>query len=162
MVTISNQTTHYNGLSTDTKPTGGRNGDAFCEIDTGKIYKWNAAGDEWVEQPASGGSGGGTSSSKYTATVETRDNIFGAFFDKEDVDAIVADFFNGKVVRLELPEEQAYLCYHCVLEVTAVSELINGTYNINFYCSNAGSYTVDVGGLQNAASGDYYVEIYVD
>lgn len=63
MVTINNQTTHYNGLSTDTKPTEGRNGDTFVEIDTGKTYLWNADGSEWVEQPASGGGGGEESGS---------------------------------------------------------------------------------------------------
>lgn len=37
MVTVSNATNEYNGLSTDTKPTYGvRNGSLFVEIDTGK------------------------------------------------------------------------------------------------------------------------------
>lgn len=42
----------YCGLSTDDKTTiDAENGDEFYEIDTGKIYKFNATSGEWVEQP---------------------------------------------------------------------------------------------------------------
>lgn len=42
----------YCGLSTDDKTTiNAENGDEFYEIDTGKIYKFNATSGEWVEQP---------------------------------------------------------------------------------------------------------------
>jgi len=39
----------YRGLSTDTKPTGSINGAAFIEIDTGKVYLFDAAGETWNE-----------------------------------------------------------------------------------------------------------------
>lgn len=40
----------YYGLSTDTKPTVVGNGSAFIEMDTGKIYFFNAAeGGGWIE-----------------------------------------------------------------------------------------------------------------
>ena len=37
----------YYGLSTDTKPAAG-NGDAFIEMDTGKVYFYDAESD-WTE-----------------------------------------------------------------------------------------------------------------
>lgn len=40
----------YRGLSTDSKPTEGViNGAAFIEIDTGKVYLFDATGAEWYE-----------------------------------------------------------------------------------------------------------------
>ena len=39
------------GLHTDTKPTTGIiNGSIFSEVDTGKVFFFNEAGVEWVEQ----------------------------------------------------------------------------------------------------------------
>ena len=38
------------GLSTDTKPTEGvANGSTLIEMDTGKVYMFNEAGEEWLE-----------------------------------------------------------------------------------------------------------------
>lgn len=51
----------YCGLSTDDKATiSAYNGDEFYEINTGKYYKYNQVSNEWVEQPTSGGGGGGS------------------------------------------------------------------------------------------------------
>ena len=52
------------GTSSDTKPTSGiAMGSLFVEVDTGKTYLFNedetTPGNEWVEQNASSGSGGG-------------------------------------------------------------------------------------------------------
>lgn len=60
MVTVSNLTDEYNGLSTDTKPTDGvRNGSVFIEIDSGKIYFYDEENSEWHEYiPASPDSDG--------------------------------------------------------------------------------------------------------
>jgi hypothetical protein len=53
MVTVSNLTNEYNGLSTDTKPIEGvRNGSKFVEIDTGKVYMFDEEGKTWIEQPS--------------------------------------------------------------------------------------------------------------
>lgn len=51
--TVSESTTMF-GLSTDTKPTGTGviNGSAFIEMDTSKIYFYNATGEQWVEWSA--------------------------------------------------------------------------------------------------------------
>lgn len=60
MVTINNFDTNsvgilasgdYRGLSTDTKPVGVNvgNGSSFIEIDTGKIFLYDAEGEEWNE-----------------------------------------------------------------------------------------------------------------
>ena len=47
-VATVNQT--YYGLSTDSKPTSGvGNGSCFIEMDTGKVYFFNAAGNAWIE-----------------------------------------------------------------------------------------------------------------
>lgn len=48
------------GLSTDTKPTGMSvgNGWSFIEMDTGKVFFYNAADEEWLEFAGSGGGGG--------------------------------------------------------------------------------------------------------
>lgn len=39
----------YRGLSTDTKPVGAINGSAYIEIDTGKVYLFDATGETWNE-----------------------------------------------------------------------------------------------------------------
>lgn len=40
----------YYGLSTDSKPTTGvGNGSIFIEMNTGKVYFFNAAGNVWIE-----------------------------------------------------------------------------------------------------------------
>lgn len=53
MVTMSsyeNGVPEYVGLSTDQKPTEGvPNGATFFEMNTGKVYFFNAAGSTWVE-----------------------------------------------------------------------------------------------------------------
>lgn len=41
----------FSGLSTDTKPTLDiGTGSIFTEVDTGKVFFFNAASSEWVEQ----------------------------------------------------------------------------------------------------------------
>lgn len=48
----------YYGLSSDDKPTGtALNGRAFVEMDTSKIYHYDAEHEEWVEWGS--GNGGG-------------------------------------------------------------------------------------------------------
>lgn len=39
----------YRGLSTDTKPTSCGNGSVFIEMDTGKIYFFDASTGDWLE-----------------------------------------------------------------------------------------------------------------
>lgn len=39
----------YYGLSTDAKPETALNGMAFIEMDTGKIYFFDASAGEWLE-----------------------------------------------------------------------------------------------------------------
>lgn len=48
----------YYGLSTDTKPGGtALNGRAFIEMDTSKLYFYNAESDTWEEWPGGSSSG---------------------------------------------------------------------------------------------------------
>ena len=42
------RTVNY-GTSEDAKPTNGRNGDAFIEMDTSKGYLYSDASETWVE-----------------------------------------------------------------------------------------------------------------
>ena len=46
------------GISTDTKPSEVSNGSCFVEIDTSKVYFYNAEGDSWVEWSEDSHSGG--------------------------------------------------------------------------------------------------------
>lgn len=48
--TVSEPTTYY-GLSTDSKPTGASvsNGSCFIEMDTGKLYFYDAVDSQWRE-----------------------------------------------------------------------------------------------------------------
>lgn len=46
----SKQTDEYVGLSTDTKPTDARNGSSFYEMDTKKMFLFDAEHGQWLEQ----------------------------------------------------------------------------------------------------------------
>ena len=39
----------YYGLHDDEKPTDALNGAAFIEMDTGKLFFYDAAGERWIE-----------------------------------------------------------------------------------------------------------------
>ena len=39
----------YAGLSTDSKPEISENGSAFIEMDTGKLYFYDASGEQWLK-----------------------------------------------------------------------------------------------------------------
>lgn len=43
----------FYGLSTDSKPEDVANGSAFIEMDSGKLYFYDAAGEQWNEWGAS-------------------------------------------------------------------------------------------------------------
>ena len=50
------QYVEFAGLSTDTKPTNGiATGSLFHEVDTTKVFAYDEAGEEWVEQMEFGG-----------------------------------------------------------------------------------------------------------
>lgn len=49
MVTVHGaNNTNYKGLSTDTKPVGGANGDLFIEMDTSTSYLYDEQNAEWI------------------------------------------------------------------------------------------------------------------
>lgn len=52
MITVHNESYHYDGLSTDTKPTDESvpNGTIIHEIDTGDNYQFNKDAGTWVKQ----------------------------------------------------------------------------------------------------------------
>ena len=43
----------YYGLSTDEKPESANNGSRYIEMDSGKVYLYDADGSEWLEVGAS-------------------------------------------------------------------------------------------------------------
>ena len=45
----TNQPHNYFGLSMDEKPVAVNNGSLYIEMDTGKIYLYDAEGAEWLE-----------------------------------------------------------------------------------------------------------------
>lgn len=54
MVSNANMIMRYRGLSDDTKPTDGvPNGSDFLEIDTGKVWYYDAEGETWIDPTAS-------------------------------------------------------------------------------------------------------------
>lgn len=66
------------GLSTDTKPTTGiANGSIFIEMDTGKVYFFDAANGEWAVFSGSGGGGGGGGDSDFSTAEVTFTNNTG-------------------------------------------------------------------------------------
>lgn len=42
----------FRGLSTDTKPTNAINGQTFLEIDTGKMWIYDAENSQWIDYTA--------------------------------------------------------------------------------------------------------------
>lgn len=54
MTVVNTQPPTYYGLSTETKPTTNvENGSSFVEMDTGKLYFYDTAGEQWIEWGAS-------------------------------------------------------------------------------------------------------------
>jgi len=54
MVKTMNMSDCFAGLHDDSKPTGVANGSVFIEMDTSKVYMFNADSGEWVEIGGSG------------------------------------------------------------------------------------------------------------
>lgn len=48
MVKPTNMADCFAGLAADTKPSGVYNGSAFIEMDTGKVYFYDAENDLWI------------------------------------------------------------------------------------------------------------------
>ena len=77
------------GLSTDTKPTGVSvgNGWSFIEMDTGKVFFYNAEDNEWLEFAGSGGGGGQGGSNvlivNYDVTTQALDKTWKEIHDAE-------------------------------------------------------------------------------
>lgn len=52
MVSNDRMIMHYRGLSTDDKPTDAPNGSDFLEMDTGKMWYFDAENSQWVDPTA--------------------------------------------------------------------------------------------------------------
>lgn len=49
MVKLMNMSDCFAGLHDDEKPTGVYNGSCFIEMDTGKVYFYDAENSQWIE-----------------------------------------------------------------------------------------------------------------
>lgn len=47
---VGSPSSEWYGLSTDTKPTDAFNADPFYEMDTGKVFLFDAENSVWIEQ----------------------------------------------------------------------------------------------------------------
>lgn len=47
---VGSPSSEWYGLSTDTKPTDAFNADPFLEMDTGKVFLFDAENKVWIEQ----------------------------------------------------------------------------------------------------------------
>ena len=52
MVSNDRMIMHYRGLSSDTKPDASPNGSDFLEIDTGKVWYFDADSGDWLDPTA--------------------------------------------------------------------------------------------------------------
>lgn len=52
MVSNTNMAMHYRGMQDDTKPTDAPNGSDFLEMDTGKMWYFDADSSTWVDPTA--------------------------------------------------------------------------------------------------------------
>ena len=109
------------GLSTDDKPTGLNigNGWSFIEMDTGKVYFYNAADSEWIEFAGSGGGGQGgnsvlvvheTWSDEYTAVLDkTAAEILAAYpFVSKEFDTSADGGYVGKSMLTQYSSENGH------------------------------------------------------
>ena len=96
----TNLSTEYIGLSTDTKPTMDvRNGSTFVEMDTRKLFAWDAQGKQWIEQAfAGGGNSGGGGSDDEETTVTIFDNDVELAYDSHD------GFWDGNITPENVPD----------------------------------------------------------
>ena len=53
MVSNTNMAMHYRGLSGDEKPANAPNGSEFLEMDTGKVWYFDADSEDWIDPTAS-------------------------------------------------------------------------------------------------------------
>ena len=98
-------------VADDTKPTGGSiaNGSRLIEIDTGKVYFFNAEDGEWDEFAAGGGGGGGGGAGLFTVTFTITEEFDTGYYystmDKTMVEILTAHTA-GQMVRgvVHLPD----------------------------------------------------------
>lgn len=113
------------GLSRDSKPTNAGNGWIFSEIDTGKIYIFDAENSTWREwSGGSGGGGGGSDSSVLVVHYvegtldKTWQEIYDAFVSGKVVSMLVDDggnyFFAIATNIFDLDGESYYVYFSFV------------------------------------------------
>lgn len=112
MITTSNMTTEYRGLSTDSKPTEARNGDLYIEIDTGSLYIYDEENDEW-DEVTSGGSSPPSGGLEWVTTFEQQ----GTFEESDDnMECTITlseppeepPFYNNSPVKISIDSLSSY------------------------------------------------------
>lgn len=101
------------GLSTDTKPTGVSvgNGWSFIEMDTGKIYFYDAESETWLEFGQSGGGGGNASVTITNNGAEGFTLTIPSIYDGEVYNTLDWEDIDGSAVEVVLTNGSATLSY---------------------------------------------------
>lgn len=126
------------GLSTDTKPTGVSvgNGWSFIEMDTGKVFFYNAEDEEWLEFAGSGGGGGQGGSNVLVVNCDTSTYTLDKTW-KEIHDAEFA------VIRVEVSGGSTQFAYIDSVQhvesysITAHVVAVNGTISLMAFLATA-------------------------
>ncbi len=123
------------GVSADTKPTNVGNGSIFREIDTGKVYMYDAGGQTWYEQPAPGGGGGDEDNGVFmvNVTIDSTTHIPAADKTLAEVSAahqagklivvgvVVSSLYEQSVPSLDIADDEVIGVYWQLSEVAGLS-----------------------------------------
>lgn len=130
------------GLSTDTKPTGVSvgNGWSFIEMDTGKVFFYDAESEEWLEFAGSGGGGGQGGSNVLVVHVDWGTELLDKTWQEiSDADVAVVVDASGENTKL----------------VNLIEEIgsNNGTYGVAYFSPVGDGTVVRTDFTTNSASG---------
>ena len=140
-------------VADDTKPTGGSiaNGSRLIEIDTGKVYFFDATGGAWEEFAASGGGGGGGGASLFTVTFTITEAIEGGYYSAtmdKTMPEILAAYAAGQIVR-----GIVYLPNSTIANIMPLAQISDDGIDASF-CE----VVIDDAMVPNAVSAIIYVE----
>ena len=128
------------GLSTDSKPTGVSvgNGWTFIEMDTGKVFFYNAEDEEWLEFAGSGGGGGQGGSNVLVVGI----NMATMTLDKTWQEIKDADFAIIEVKNNEHLKQITYINKIADAEASFTVSATLGNETLDFAATSADGYPV--------------------
>lgn len=161
---IGTITATFYGLKADTKPTVGiGNGSSFIEMDTSKVFFFNAEAGEWLEVSGSGGGGSGGGGGMAVETTFHNDGYQQVYFKADKTAAeIIAAFKAGTSVVFHIPSDDTYGVYEGWFMLDGYSPL--SAYNNNEMFTFLGQDSPDTlcGNIGNIETdNDGYIRFYV-